>query len=92
VSGNIWAEFKRSMFHLYPHLAEAGIKIDHTMSDYFGEANAPALAWQIIANSPVFQNDEVVPAYHDLSDQLIFLGVCIEIGKQCRANGFVVTA
>ncbi len=92
VSGNIWAEFKRSMFRLYPHLRQAGIKIDDMMSDYFGEANAPALALQIIANSSVFRNDDVVPAYHDLNDQLIFRGVCIEIGKQYRTNGFVVTA
>ncbi|WP_299693580.1 hypothetical protein [uncultured Tateyamaria sp.] len=92
VSGNIWAEFKRTMFRLYPHLRVAGIEIDDKMSLFFQQGNAPALALQIIANSAVFQRDDVIPAYGDLADELIFRGVCIEIGKRYRANGFVVIA
>ena len=92
VSGNIWQEFKRCMLARYPHLVAAQIKIDDPIRDAFQSGIISALMRKIILTSPMFTGDGAVPSIHDLEGQQIYRGICIKIGEEYRALGFVVTA
>jgi len=92
VSGNIWAEFRRSMFELYPHLAAVPIDINDKITDIFTSGITSALMRQIILNSPMFRNDGAIPSINDLNGQLIYRGVCIKIAEEYRTLGFTATS
>lgn len=80
------------MLARYPHLVAAQIKIDDPIRDAFQSGIISALMRKIILTSPMFTGDGAVPSIHDLEGQQIYRGICIKIGEEYRALGFVVTA